>query len=146
MLADRARQQPCSHCGDCVRTCPEGLDPERLFFALVGDDVAATRAGRLDACSECNRCADVCPSHIPLLDWLRWGKAELFNRARADAARERFLARNARLAREREARVALRRCSAAAPTPAARTISHDEVVAAIARGRARKARAKHAVT
>jgi electron transport complex protein RnfC len=138
MSTENSAQQPCIHCGDCARTCPDTLDPEALFFALVQDDFAAARATRLYACSECNRCTEVCPSHIPLLDWLRWGKAELAERARADAARKRFEARNARLAREREARAAKRR---EIPSPAAlpaQTISHAEVLAAIARGKARR--------
>lgn len=127
-------QQPCTHCGECARTCPESLNPEALFFALIQDDFAAARTTRLDACTECNRCVEVCPSRIPLLDWFRWGKSELVERARAVEMRQRFLARNARLARERAAR---RR---EAPSPAAlpaRTISHAEVLAAIARGRAK---------
>lgn len=120
-----------------MRACPEGLNPEALFFALVQDEFATARAARLDACSECDRCVDVCPSHVPLLDWFRWGKAELRERARADDARRRFLARNARLAREREARATRRE----APSPAAlptQTISRNEVLAAIARGKARR--------
>jgi hypothetical protein len=70
--------------------------------------------------------------------WFRWGKAELRQRARADDARERFLARNARLARERRMRAARRR---EVPSPTAlpvQTISRSEVLAAIARGRARR--------
>ena len=133
-------QQPCIHCGDCVRACPDALNPEALFFALVRDDFASTRAARLDACSECNRCVEVCPSHIPLLDWFRWGKSELRERARAEKARRHFLARNARLARERAERAARRR---EIPSPAAlptQTISHAEVLAAIARGRAKRKR------
>lgn len=137
MSAD-ARQQPCIHCGDCARVCPEQLNPEALFFDLVRDDFGAVRAARLDACTECNLCTDACPSHIPLLDWLRWGKSAARERAQADAARTRFLARDARLAREREARAARRReapaSKAALPT---QTISHAEVLAAIARGRQR---------
>ena len=52
---DTHAQQPCIHCGDCARACPDALDPEALFFTLVQDDFAAARAARLDACSECNR-------------------------------------------------------------------------------------------
>jgi electron transport complex protein RnfC len=114
------------------------LNPEALFFALVQDDFAAARTARLDACSECNRCVEICPSHIPLLDWFRWGKSELAERARADEARRRFEARNARLARVRAERAARRR---EVPSPAAlpaQAISHAEVLAAIARGRARR--------
>jgi hypothetical protein len=73
-----------------------------------------------------------------LLDWFRWGKSELNERARSDDARKRFLARNARLARERAERSARRR---EIPSPAAlpaQTISHAEVLAAIARGKARR--------
>jgi len=138
MSTEMTNQQPCVHCGDCVRACPEALNPEALFFALAQDDFAEARVARLDACSECNRCVEVCPSHIPLPDWFRWGKAELRERARAAAARERFVARNARLARERAERAARRR---EIPSPAAlpaQTISHAEVLAAIARGRAKR--------
>jgi electron transport complex protein RnfC len=138
MSNDPSMQQPCVHCGDCARACPDALDPEALFFAVVQDDFAAARAARLDACSECNRCVEVCPSHIPLLDWFRWGKSELHERARAEDARKRYVARNARLARERAERGARRR---EVPSPTAlpvQKISHAEVLAAIARGKARR--------
>jgi electron transport complex protein RnfC len=132
-------QQPCIHCGDCARTCPDALNPEALFFALARDDLGAARAARLDACSECNRCVEVCPSHIPLLDWFRWGKSALAGRARADETRKRFEARNTRLARERAERAARRRGTPSTTALPAQTISHAEVLAAISRGRARKA-------
>jgi len=135
MSTESANQQPCIHCGDCARACPDALNPEALFLALAQDDFAATRAARLDACSECNRCVEVCPSHVPLLDWFHWGKSELHERAKADDARKRFQARNARLARERVAR---RREIPSAAAPPAQTISHAEVLAAIARGRAKR--------
>lgn len=135
-------QQPCSHCGECARACPEALDPEALFFAMVEGNWARARAERLPACTECNRCVEVCPSHIPLLDWLRWGMSELPAHARADAARARFVARNARLARERAERAAARRevrSTQSAVLPA-QTINRDDVLAAIARGRSKRVR------
>lgn len=141
MSTEMTNQQPCVHCGDCARACPEALNPEALFFALVRDDFPAARAARLDTCSECNRCVEVCPSHIPLLDWFRWGKSEAAERAKADETRRRFEARNARLTRERVERAARRRGMSPPTAPPAQTISHAEVLAAIARGRAK--RGKH---
>ena len=140
MNTENPVQQPCSHCGDCARACPEALNPEALFFALVRDDIAEAQRQRLDACSECNRCVEACHSHIPLLDWMRWGKAGLSEHTRADALRARFLARGARLARERAERAAAHQ-EVSPSTPAAspvQTISHAEVLAAIARGRAKR--------
>ncbi len=131
-------QQPCIHCGECARACPDALNPETLFFALVEDDFAAAHTARLDACSECNRCVEDCPSHIPLLDWFRWGKSGMAERVRADDARARFLARNARLARERTERAARRREVSSPTALPVQTISHAEVLAAIARGRAKR--------
>lgn len=145
MSAEFPAQQPCIHCGECVRACPEALNPETLFFALVDEDWAKAQRHALDACTECNRCVEVCSSHIPLLDWFRWGKAELATQHRADLARTRFETRNARLAREREDR-ALRRANARDPVSAAlatRTISKQDVLAAIARGRARRKARRH---
>ncbi len=138
MSTESLQQRSCVHCGDCARACPETLNPEALFFALVADDFDGARHGGLDACTDCNRCVEVCPSHIPLVDWFRWGKSELGERAKAEAARRRFQARNLRLARERTERAARRR---EIPSPAAlpaQTISHAEVLAAIARGRAKR--------
>ena len=71
MSTESPIQQPCSHCGDCARACPEALNPEVLFFALVRDDFEEARRERLNVCSECKRCVEACPSHIPLLDWFR---------------------------------------------------------------------------
>ena len=138
MSIETSSQRPCIHCGECARACPDALDPEALFFALVQDDFAAARTARLDACNECNRCVEICPSHIPLLDWFRWGKSELRERARAEQARTRYLARNARLARERAERAARRREVLSPIALPAQTISHAEVLAAIARGRAKR--------
>jgi electron transport complex protein RnfC len=63
-------------------------------------------------CIECGCCDFVCPSHIPLTSWFRFGKSEiqLQNRERrlAESARQRFEAREARLARikmERQQRI-----------------------------------------
>lgn len=110
-----------------------------MFFALVRDDFAEARDRRLEACSECNRCVEVCPSHIPLLDWFRWGKSELHAREDADALRARFLARNARLQRERAERATRRHDAASPATLPVQTISRDDVLAAIARGRKKRA-------
>jgi electron transport complex protein RnfC len=139
-FAELPAQQSCTRCGECARACPEALDPEALFFALVDDAWPEARAGRLGACTECNRCVEVCPSHIPLLDWFRWGKAELAAQDRAGLARARFDARNARLARQRGKRAVQRggaRDPAGSTTPV-RTISKQDVLAAIARGNARR--------
>jgi electron transport complex protein RnfC len=133
---DASVQQPCVHCGECARACPESLDPDALFLALVKDDFGMAQGERLDACSECNRCAEVCPSHIPLPDWFRWGKSELRERMRAEDARQRYLARNTRLTRERELRGTPRGTPLSVALPA-QTISRSEVLAAIARGKAR---------
>lgn len=137
MGTELSSQRSCLHCGDCARACPEALNPEALFFALARDDFATAHAARIDACSECNRCVEVCPSHIPLLEWFRWGKSERGQRAVADATRARFFARNVRLAREREERAARSRDDRSPTALPAQTISRAKVLAAIARGRAK---------
>ena len=64
-------------------------------------------------CIECGACAYVCPSHIPLVQYYRYAKGEIRTQAaeqiKADRARERFEARQARLEREQAEKEARRR-------------------------------------
>jgi electron transport complex protein RnfC len=119
---------PCVQCGDCVRACPEQLSPQRLHEQLLAHDILAALSYRLTDCSECGACDAVCPSRIPLMSQFAIAKRTLQLR---DAARERFLARNARLAREAQERARLDATRATAA-------SGDAVQAALARARARK--------
>jgi electron transport complex protein RnfC len=96
------QEMPCIRCGECARVCPSILLPQELNWSIrngVWDD--AVDLGLSD-CIECGCCDFVCPSHIPLTDWFRFGKTEMRliekERRSAEAARQRFEAREARLA------------------------------------------------
>ncbi|HUX22753.1 MAG TPA: RnfABCDGE type electron transport complex subunit C [Spirochaetia bacterium] len=72
--AEEGRRLPCISCGRCLSSCPEGLNPARLFKQIEhGQPEKAVAAGLLE-CTECGSCSVVCPSHIPLLYGLRLGK------------------------------------------------------------------------
>lgn len=61
------REQSCIRCGQCVLSCPVGLEPLNLHKALIqGDQDLAWNEG-LDFCIECGICSFVCPSRIPLV-------------------------------------------------------------------------------
>jgi len=69
------REYPCIRCGRCVEACPMFLNPaslSRLVRYERTDDLAASN---LAACIECASCSFVCPSGIPLVQYLRMGKA-----------------------------------------------------------------------
>lgn len=125
---------PCIRCGDCAEVCPARLLPQQLhFFLRTGDDTRAAQHG-LAECIECGCCDVMCPSNLPLAEQFRLGKAALRQRAHArgfaDASRERYLARNARLARDAAERAAM----SAAKAPSA----SDAVLAALERARKKR--------
>ncbi|WP_019190137.1 electron transport complex subunit RsxC [Levyella massiliensis] len=68
---------PCIRCGRCVDGCPMHLEP--LMLANDSRIGAFDRAREfyIKQCIECGTCAYVCPSHRPLLQWIRFGKAEI---------------------------------------------------------------------
>ena len=66
--------QPCVRCAECVSVCPMGLEP--YLISTYGrlrrwDD--ARSAGVAD-CIECGSCSYICPSHRPILDFIRIAK------------------------------------------------------------------------
>jgi Na+-translocating ferredoxin:NAD+ oxidoreductase subunit C len=69
-----SRRTNCLSCGRCVKACPMGLNPTRLFKYIdhqLYDE--AREIGLLD-CKECGCCGYVCPAHIPLVQGMKLGK------------------------------------------------------------------------
>jgi electron transport complex protein RnfC len=81
------------------------LQPQELFrFAKAGDFGRAQEYHLFD-CIECGCCGYVCPSHIPLVDFYRYAKSEIWahekDKRASDLARERHEFRLFRQEREK---------------------------------------------
>jgi len=103
---DPAPEQPCIRCGTCAQACPVNLLPQQLYWFAKTKEFDKAAHFNLADCIECGACSYVCPSNIPLVQYYRFAKGEIRvqqqEQAKADHARQRFEARQARLAREEE--------------------------------------------
>ncbi|MEE9327931.1 MAG: electron transport complex subunit RsxC [Cocleimonas sp.] len=100
---------PCIRCGKCMHACPVNLLPQQLYWHIRAKDFEKTIDHNLYDCIECGCCSYVCPSHIPLVDYYRFAKAEIKDqqeaKEKADVARERhefLIFRKERDKRERD--------------------------------------------
>lgn len=111
-LPETVATKPCIRCSACADVCPVSLLPQQLYWHAQAAEFEQAENYHLFDCIECGCCNYVCPSHIPLVSYYRHAKSVLRQRAeekrKADHARARFEAREARLARldaERKARL-----------------------------------------
>lgn len=92
---------PCINCGFCVSVCPAGLLPQTLQTMIRNDNFEALEPLHLEACIECGCCDYVCPSHIPLVNYFRYGKDRQKQRAqdkqKSETAKQRYEYRDERL-------------------------------------------------
>ncbi|WP_439106970.1 electron transport complex subunit RsxC [Congregibacter sp.] len=144
-LPEPGAAQACIRCGLCAEVCPARLLPQQLYWFARAQDHERLEEHHLFDCIECGACSYACPSHIPLVQYYRASKAAVraqkTDNAKADHARERFEARQERMARaaeEKEAKRAARKRAAMAKA-ADQAVDGDPIQAAIARAQARKA-------
>lgn len=133
----RGPASPCIRCGDCAKSCPASLLPQQLQWYVKAGDFEQVEELNLYDCIECGCCDLVCPSHIPLTQYFRYAKTEIWARKRereqSDHARERFEARKVRIEiaeQERKRRLAAktRALGKAGKDETARKAMIDEVM------------------
>ena len=74
---DRSKESVCIRCGRCLEVCPMALAPTALMYRVKKDNFAEARELGIMNCYECGACAYACPAKIPLLDYMKYGKAKL---------------------------------------------------------------------
>ncbi len=141
----KSRKRKVASAAAPVRCLPGGLLPQQLYWYSKGQLHDKAKSHNLADCIECGACAWVCPSNIPLVQYFRQEKAEIYaismEEKRAAEAKARFEARQARLEREKIARQ--ERHKQAAVQPAGK--DQDAINAALARVREKKADAAQTV-
>ena len=144
-MGEPQEEKGCIRCSACADACPADLLPQQLYWFSKGQQHDKATAHNIADCIECGACAWVCPSNIPLVQYFRQEKAELYaisqEEKRAAEAKARFEARQARLEREKAAR--LERHKKAAVQPAAK--DQDAIAAALARVKEKQAQATQPV-
>ncbi len=133
-LPAEGNETDCIRCSACADACPASLLPQQLLWYSKAKDPAKLDEYNLFDCIECGACAYVCPSEIPLVQYYRVAKAEIREQQReavqAEQAKARFEARNARLEREKQQRMARNQQLAQAREQAQQSGDNSNAVAA----------------
>ena len=143
---------PCIRCGKCMEVCPVKLLPQQLYWHIRAKDFEKAEDHSLRDCIDCGCCSYVCPSHIPLVDYFRFGKGEIREQKialiKSDLSRERhefLLFRKEREKRERDEKRATHKTALQQKKAAAKgsgeessTPKADAIKAAMERAKAKK--------
>jgi electron transport complex protein RnfC len=137
---------PCIRCGRCAQSCPVSLLPQQLYWHARAREFDKTENYHLFDCIECGCCAYVCPSHIPLVDYYRFAKAEIRAQReaknKAERARERHDFHQERLERaKREKAEKLAKHKQQAQAGGTDDSKQAAIRAALERAKAKKAQA-----
>lgn len=86
--ARRTEPRPCIRCAKCVSVCPMGLEPYLLATCSARGDWERVEHEMILSCIECGSCQFTCPSHRPMLDYIRLGKGKVGAIVRARNAKK----------------------------------------------------------
>jgi electron transport complex protein RnfC len=150
-LPAAAEEMDCIRCSACADACPASLLPQQLLWYSKAKDSDKLKQYNLADCIECGACAYVCPSEIPLVQYYRVAKADIREQQRetlkAEQAKARFEARNARLEQEKQQRLERNQQLAAARQQQQQQSGGNTAVAeALARIKAKQAQAESPAT
>ena len=84
---DENAPRACIRCGKCVNACPMGLMPNELVKAIDNKDWELAEKLNVLSCIECGSCSFSCIGRRPIIQLLKYGKAETakFKRNREEA-------------------------------------------------------------
>ena len=152
ILAPNAKEMPlekeevaCIRCSDCAQVCPSHLLPQQLLWYSKSQDHDKLKEYNLSACIECGACAYVCPSQIPLVQYYRIAKSEIWaneeEAKKIEIARQRHEHRDARLEQAKLARKEKHKAAAEKRQKQLKEKNggEDLIAAALARAKAKKA-------
>jgi electron transport complex protein RnfC len=74
---DISEEYNCIRCGRCIEVCPMGLMPLQFANIVKSGDYERLEDFHINNCFECGSCAYACPANIPLVSYIKVGKAEL---------------------------------------------------------------------
>jgi len=75
VFQEKVQEYPCIRCSRCLEACPMFLNPTRLAQVARAERVDLLPKYHVMDCFECASCSYICPSNIPLVQWIRMGKA-----------------------------------------------------------------------
>lgn len=84
----KGQSSPCVRCGRCVDHCPLNLTPTKIAHAVIRRDLDLAEEYDLMACCECGCCSFGCPSGIPLVQYMKSGKAAVMKKRAEERAKQ----------------------------------------------------------